>query len=155
EVTPSSGVRWHDPPLRALQDRNRTGRARRTTPEGPRSQDTEDRPGVPAWATDLPSRLATEGRGLEGRSSTIMMAASRAISAGIQGRSRTLMATVSYAHIEHNADGMPVIAGTRIKVVMIAVDRNAGLDIEEIRDQYPDLSLGQIHSALAYYYDHK
>ena len=39
---------------------------------------------------------------------------------------------------------------------MIALDRIAyGWDAEEIQQQHPDLSLGQIHSVLAYYYDHK
>ena len=66
------------------------------------------------------------------------------------------MATVSYAHIEPNAEGEPIIAGTRIKVRMIALDRIAhGWDAEEIQRHHPDLSLGQIHSALAYYSDHK
>ena len=66
------------------------------------------------------------------------------------------MATVSYAHIEPNAEGEPIIAGTRIKVRMIALDRIAhGWDAEGIQRHHPELSLGQIHSALAYYFDHK
>ena len=66
------------------------------------------------------------------------------------------MATASYPHIEHNADGEPTLAGTRIKVRMIALDRIArARDAEEIQRHHPDLSLGQIHSALAYYHDHK
>ena len=65
------------------------------------------------------------------------------------------MASVGYAHIAVNQDGKPVIAGTRTKVVMIAVDHLAGWDANEIRRHYPYLTLGQIHSALAYYYDHK
>ena len=66
------------------------------------------------------------------------------------------MATVSYAHIELNAEGEPTIAGTRIKVRMIALDRIAhGWDAEEIQRHHPDLSLGQIHSALSYYFDRK
>lgn len=66
------------------------------------------------------------------------------------------MATASYAHIESNVDGEPRITGTRIKVRMIALDRIAhGWDAEEIQQHHPDLTLGQIHSALAYYYDHK
>jgi uncharacterized protein (DUF433 family) len=64
------------------------------------------------------------------------------------------MATVTSAHIELNAEGEPVIAGTRTKVRLIALDRIAhGRDPEEIQRQHPDLTLGQIHSALAYYYD--
>jgi uncharacterized protein (DUF433 family) len=66
------------------------------------------------------------------------------------------MATVAYAHIEFNADGEPIIAHTRIKVRMIALDRMAqGWDAEEIHRHHPDLTLGQIHSALAYYFDHQ
>ena len=57
------------------------------------------------------------------------------------------MATVSHAHIEPNAEGEPIIAVTRIKVRMIALDRIArGWDAEEIQRHHPDLSLGQIHS---------
>jgi uncharacterized protein (DUF433 family) len=63
---------------------------------------------------------------------------------------------VSYAHLEFNAEGVPVIAGTRIKVRSLALDRIAhGWDAEEIQRHHPDLTLGQIHSALAYYYDHQ
>ena len=66
------------------------------------------------------------------------------------------MATATtYPHIELNEAGKPVISGTRTKVRMIAEDTIYGCDIEEIRHRYPYLSLGQIHSALAYYYDHK
>ena len=66
------------------------------------------------------------------------------------------MDIVCYAHIEQNAEGEAIIAGTRIKVRMIALDRIAhDWDAEEIQRHHPDLSLGQIHSALAYYCDHK
>jgi len=66
------------------------------------------------------------------------------------------MATVSYAHIEHDPDGQPIISGTRFKVRMIALDHIAhGRDAEEIQRHHPELTLGQVHSALAYYYDHK
>ena len=66
------------------------------------------------------------------------------------------MATISYAHIEHDADGRPVISGTQIKVRMIALDHVAhGRDAEEIQRHHPGLTLGQVHSALAYYHDHK
>jgi uncharacterized protein (DUF433 family) len=65
------------------------------------------------------------------------------------------MDTVCYAHIERNAEGEAIIAGTRIKVRMIALDRIAhNWDAEEIQRHHPDLSLGQVHSALDYY-DHK
>ncbi len=74
----------------------------------------------------------------------------------IAGRREFIMATLSHVHIEPNAEGEPIIAVTRIKVRMIALDRIArGWDAEEIQRHHPDLSLGQIHSALAYYFDQK
>jgi len=66
------------------------------------------------------------------------------------------MATVEYAHISFNSDNVPIIAGTRTKVCMVVMDHiGHGWDAQEIHRQYPYLTLGQIHSALAYYYDHK
>jgi uncharacterized protein (DUF433 family) len=66
------------------------------------------------------------------------------------------MSTVEYAHIMIGPDGVPVLAGTRIKVVEIVLDHLAhGSDAQEIHREFPLLSLGQIHSALAYYYDHQ
>ncbi len=66
------------------------------------------------------------------------------------------MATVGYAHVEIDEEGRPIIAGTGFKVRMIALDQIAhGLDAPAIQKAHPHLSLGQIHSALAYYYDHK
>ena len=51
--------------------------------------------------------------------------------------------------------GRARIQGTRFKVIHIARDRRAGLDVEAIHEAYPDLSLAQIHAALSYYYAHK
>lgn len=66
------------------------------------------------------------------------------------------MATVEYAHISFNSDNVPIIAGTTTKVIMVVMDHiGHGWDAQEIHRQYPYLSLGQIYSALAYYYDHK
>ena len=65
------------------------------------------------------------------------------------------MATVAYPHIRIE-EGVPVIEGTRIKVVEIVLDKLAyHWDAEEIRRQHPSLNLAQIHSALGYYYDHQ
>ena len=62
------------------------------------------------------------------------------------------MATVDYPHISFDSASVPVLTGTRIKVVEIALDHLAhGSDAEEIHRQFPFLTLGQIHSALAYY----
>ena len=49
-----------------------------------------------------------------------------------------------------------MIAGTTIKIVELVLDHTAyGWSPEELHLQHPHLSLGQIHSALAYYWDHQ
>lgn len=66
------------------------------------------------------------------------------------------MSDVAYAHLDTDSRGVPVIAGTRIKVVEIALAYLAHhWDAGDIHRQHPQLSLGQIHSALAYYFDHR
>jgi uncharacterized protein (DUF433 family) len=66
------------------------------------------------------------------------------------------MSVVAYPHIEFDTAGVPVLAGTRTKVIEIALDHLAHRwDADDIRRQHSQLSLGQIHSALAYYYDHQ
>ncbi len=66
------------------------------------------------------------------------------------------MAIVEYAHVSLNAKGVPVISGTGTKVVEVVVEHLAyGWEAGELHEQHPHLSLGQIHSALGYYYDHK
>ena len=66
------------------------------------------------------------------------------------------MAPLLYPHIDVSRAGVPYIAGTQTKVVEIVLDRLAyHWDADEIHRQHPYLSLAQIHSALAYYYDHQ
>lgn len=66
------------------------------------------------------------------------------------------MNTLAYPHIEIRTDGVPYIAATRTKVVEIILWRMAySWDADEIHRQHPDLSLAQIHSAFAYYHDHR
>ena len=66
------------------------------------------------------------------------------------------MATVDYPHISRGPDDVPVLTGTGTKVVEIVLAHLAqGADADEILRHYPYLTLGQIHSALAYYYDHQ
>ena len=63
---------------------------------------------------------------------------------------------MEYAHITIGPDGVPMVADTRIKVVEIVLDHLPhGSDAQEIHREFPHLSLGQIHGALAYYYDHQ
>jgi uncharacterized protein (DUF433 family) len=61
-----------------------------------------------------------------------------------------------YEHITRDENGVAVIAGTKMRVVELVLDAIAyGWSPEELHFQHPDLSLGQIHSALGYYADHK
>ncbi len=61
-----------------------------------------------------------------------------------------------YEHITLNEDHVPSIAGTTMKVVELVVEQQAyGWSPEELHFQHPYLTLGQIHSALAYYWDHR
>jgi uncharacterized protein (DUF433 family) len=54
-----------------------------------------------------------------------------------------------------HSDGAPTVAGTGIRVKDIAVAyEHSGYSPDEITQLYPDLSLGDVHRALAYYYDH-
>jgi uncharacterized protein (DUF433 family) len=65
-------------------------------------------------------------------------------------------AQTKYEHILLNEAGIPTIAGTDIKVLELVLERTAyGWSPEELHYQHPFLSLGQIYSASAYYYDHQ
>ncbi len=62
----------------------------------------------------------------------------------------------AYEHIVLDERGIPYLAGTRIKVAHLAAEHtNYGWDGKELADQHPPLTLGQVYSALAYYWDHK
>src|ERR687885_673976 len=68
------------------------------------------------------------------------------------------MSTVEtrYEHIVLDDDDAPIIQGTNMKVVELVLDHIAyGWSPEELKYQHPYLTLGQVHSALAYYYDHQ
>ena len=66
------------------------------------------------------------------------------------------MSTLAPPHINLDTRGVAWIDDTNVKVVEVVLDRLAyGWSPEEIHFQHPDLSLGQIHAALAYYYDHQ
>jgi uncharacterized protein (DUF433 family) len=60
-----------------------------------------------------------------------------------------------YEHIALDEKGVPIIAGTTMKVIELVVEKMAhGWSPEEVHFQHPYLTLGQIYSALAYYSDH-
>lgn len=66
------------------------------------------------------------------------------------------MTAVVENYIELDENRVAWIADTRIKVIEIALDKLAhGSSPEELHFQYPHLSMAQIHSALAYYYNHR
>lgn len=61
-----------------------------------------------------------------------------------------------YAHIVLDERQRPIIAGTTTKVIEIVLDHQAyGWSPGEIVYQFPYLTMGQVHSALAYYWDHQ
>lgn len=62
----------------------------------------------------------------------------------------------AYRHIHLDDLHVPIVAGTTMKVVEIVLSQRAyGWSPEEIHFQYPHLSMSQIYSALAYYWDHR
>lgn len=66
------------------------------------------------------------------------------------------METVVYAYIDYTPEGTPFVSGTQTKVEEIVLDHLAWRwDAETIHRHHPHLTLAQIHSALAYYYDHQ
>ncbi len=67
---------------------------------------------------------------------------------------------ISNSHIEvrPNRAGNPraYIAGTRVRVQDIYVDSEVyGMTPDEIAAGYPQLTLAQVHAALAHYFDHR
>jgi len=65
---------------------------------------------------------------------------------------------LDYPHITSNpniVNGAPLIEGTRISVRTIAGYYQMGMNVDEILSTLSHLSAAQIHSALAYYFDHQ
>lgn len=61
-----------------------------------------------------------------------------------------------YKHILISDRQIPFIAGTSMKVVELVTSVKAyGWGPEELHYNYPHVGMSQIHSALAYYWDHK
>ena len=67
-----------------------------------------------------------------------------------------MLLETSYQHVLLDEASVPVISGTTMKVVELALAHIAyGWSPEELHFQFPYLTLGQIYSALAYYSDHQ
>lgn len=68
----------------------------------------------------------------------------------------TLGTTTEYKHILIDERQVPFIKGTSMKVLELVTSVQAyGWSPEELHFQYPHLNMSQIHSALAYYWEHK
>jgi uncharacterized protein (DUF433 family) len=68
----------------------------------------------------------------------------------------TSSTTTAYEHIHLDDEGVAFIEGTTMKVVELVMSQKAyGWSPEELHFQHPYLTMSQIHSALAYYWEHK
>ena len=62
----------------------------------------------------------------------------------------------AYSHLSVDPDGRVWVTAANVKVSEIVADYLAhGSSAEEMALQFPHLSPSMIHSALAYYYDHR
>lgn len=67
-----------------------------------------------------------------------------------------MLAETRYEHVVLSDSRVPLISGTTMKVVELVLAQAAyGWSAEELYIQFPQLTLGQIYSALAYYWDHR
>jgi uncharacterized protein (DUF433 family) len=69
-----------------------------------------------------------------------------------------IQAVATHIELRLNRDGQPraFIAGTRVRVQDIyAQSEIHGLTPEEIVEELPHLTLGQVHAALSYLHDHR
>lgn len=61
-----------------------------------------------------------------------------------------------YEHVVLDKAEVPIIAKTNMKVIELVLEKTAyGWSPEELHFQHPYLTMGQICSALAYYWDHQ
>lgn len=67
-----------------------------------------------------------------------------------------MLTTTEYHYVSQDENGVAYLADSNTKVIEIVLDQMAyGWSAEEMHRQHPHLSLAQIHSALAYYWDHQ
>jgi uncharacterized protein (DUF433 family) len=60
------------------------------------------------------------------------------------------------SHIVRDERGVAWVDDTNVKVVELALDHLAyGWSADAIHEQFPHLTLAQIHAALAFFYDHQ
>jgi hypothetical protein len=77
--------------------------------------------------------------------------------AKVDGKENTVSTATIYPHIvKESAEPARLESHPRTRVALIVMDYLArGLSPEEIARHYPYLKLAEIHSAMAYYYDHQ
>lgn len=69
---------------------------------------------------------------------------------------RPMSTAIAHKYVELNANNVPIIAGTTMKVIELVTGQIAnGWSSEELHFQHPYLSMSQIHLAPAYYWDHQ
>jgi uncharacterized protein (DUF433 family) len=74
----------------------------------------------------------------------------------MMGEKHMLAEETQYRHVALDEKNVPVIVGTTMKVVELVLDAKAyGWSPEELHFQHVHLTMGQICSALAYYWDHQ
>lgn len=65
---------------------------------------------------------------------------------------------IEYPHIVSDgsiAGGAPIIKGTRVTVRSVSGYYQMGMTVDEILSTLSHLSAAEVHSALAYYFDHQ
>jgi len=66
-----------------------------------------------------------------------------------------MLLETGYEHVTLNDARVPIISGTSMKVIELVLAHLAyGWSADELHFQFPYLTLGQIYSALGYYWDH-
>lgn len=64
------------------------------------------------------------------------------------------MVSTRFPRIDYDSNGVAIVAGTTTRVAEIVLDHLAyGWHARQLQRRFPRLSMGQIHAALAYYYD--
>ena len=60
------------------------------------------------------------------------------------------------SHVSLDERGVAWVDDTQVKIIELALDHLAyGWSAEAMHEQFPHLSLAQIHAAWAYFYDHQ
>ena len=66
------------------------------------------------------------------------------------------LTATEYKHIQLDERGTAIIVGSTMKVTELVTSHQVqDWSPEDLQVEYPHLSLGQIYSALAYYWDHR